>query len=209
MADELLDEHEQSEKVRKWLKENSLPMLAGIVVAFGGLFGWEQWKYYQVNHAIEAQVKFSALDVDQLSDAELTAQVSVLQKEFSDTPYASMATLSLAKKHYNSGDAESAVGYYDWAQKHLKLSELDPVLRIRKARMVLAEGDAEKALQIIDGNNQSYESMAAEVRGDALRKLDRDDDARTAYKEAMDALQTGAGNRAYLEMKLFDVGGEV
>jgi len=44
--DDLLDEHEQSERVRIWLRKNGASILGGVAIAIGAIAGW-QW--YQTN----------------------------------------------------------------------------------------------------------------------------------------------------------------
>jgi len=36
--DDYLDEKEQIEEIKSWLKENWLALVAGVIVGFGGLF---------------------------------------------------------------------------------------------------------------------------------------------------------------------------
>ena len=38
--DDLLDEHEQSERVRSWLRKNGASILGGVVIAIGAIAGW-------------------------------------------------------------------------------------------------------------------------------------------------------------------------
>ena len=37
--DDLLDEHEQSERVRSWLRKNGVSILAGVAIAIGRIAG--------------------------------------------------------------------------------------------------------------------------------------------------------------------------
>ena len=40
--DDLLDEHEQSERVRSWLRKNGASIIGGVAIAIGAIAGW-QW----------------------------------------------------------------------------------------------------------------------------------------------------------------------
>ena len=44
---EIYDAHEQGEVVKKWLSENGSAIVMGLVIAFGGLFGFKQWQSWQ------------------------------------------------------------------------------------------------------------------------------------------------------------------
>ena len=45
--DELLDEHEQGERVRAWLRENALGIIGGIALGLGLIYGWQWWQRQQ------------------------------------------------------------------------------------------------------------------------------------------------------------------
>ena len=59
MAIELMDEHEQSEVVRKWLKDNLGTMLWGVI---GGLLlvsGYEYWQRYSRDRQEKAEAQYA------------------------------------------------------------------------------------------------------------------------------------------------------
>ena len=45
--DELLDEHEQSERVRRWVRENALGLVGGVVLGLSLVGGWKWWQGQQ------------------------------------------------------------------------------------------------------------------------------------------------------------------
>ena len=45
--DELLDEHEQSERVRRWVRENGLGLIGGVVLGLALVGGWKWWQSHQ------------------------------------------------------------------------------------------------------------------------------------------------------------------
>jgi predicted negative regulator of RcsB-dependent stress response len=77
------------------------------------------------------------------------------------------------------------------------------IARERLARVLLDQGQAQQALELIDaaGANNGFEARFAEVRGDILLALDDAEGARAAYQEALDMLEAGTGNRQLLELK--------
>jgi predicted negative regulator of RcsB-dependent stress response len=87
---------------------------------------------------------------------------------------------------------------------------LTAVADLRRARIAVAQGKGEDALKLIEPlSKEAYAGLALEIRGDALKALGRDDEARQAYQDALTALDTGAPNRRIVEMKLTDLGGSV
>ncbi|REM03532.1 hypothetical protein DSI28_14845, partial [Mycobacterium tuberculosis] len=56
--DDLLDEHEQSERVRGWLRKNGVSILAGVAIAIGGIWGWKEWQTRHSNSLAGANVQY-------------------------------------------------------------------------------------------------------------------------------------------------------
>ena len=44
MVDEYLTDEQQAEVVKRWLRQNGLFMVLGVVLGLGGLFGWNSWQ---------------------------------------------------------------------------------------------------------------------------------------------------------------------
>lgn len=89
MVFDVYDDYEQSECVQKWLCENGVFIVVGIVIGLIGIFGWQQWCNYQVSSWVVVvqlyqQVQFvevvgNIVSVDQFIDC--------LQKDFSKLIY--------------------------------------------------------------------------------------------------------------------------
>ncbi|HET6592032.1 MAG TPA: tetratricopeptide repeat protein, partial [Xanthomonadales bacterium] len=55
---EIYDQHEQSEIVKKWLRENGGAIVLGLVLAFGGLFGFRQFQFWQDSKQQQASAEY-------------------------------------------------------------------------------------------------------------------------------------------------------
>lgn len=209
--DEFFNAHEQSEAVKKWLKENGGAILMGLAIAFGGLFGFKQWQAWQENQRQRASAEFYVLR-QLLEDDQLDAAMDnyqTLRDDFGDSPYASLAALQMARARLEAGQADLAITLYRFVADNGKPRALAMVGRERLARVLLDQGKAEEALALLDGvaDASGFEARFAEVRGDAYAALGQNEQAITSYQEALDALEAGVGDRAYLELKLRSVGG--
>lgn len=210
MADiELMDEHEQSELVRSWLRQNLNAILVGILVGIGFIVGWHQWKNMRASHAAEAQTQYqaflAAVEKDDAKGADAIA--AALRKDYDDTPYAAFGALRIAEQKLSAGDAKAAAAELEWARTHTGFEPLKELATLRLARVKLAAGEAQAALDLAASvQAKGYAALAAELRGDALVVLKRPADARKAYDEALTALDAAAPNRAFLEMKRDDLG---
>ncbi len=76
---EVYDSHEQSERVKGWLRENGSAIVMGLVLAFGGLFGFKQWQVWDENKAKQASGEYETmlelLQEDRLDDAVANFEV--------------------------------------------------------------------------------------------------------------------------------------
>lgn len=210
---ETYNAHDQGEVVKKWLQENGSAIVMGLVIAFGGLFGFKQWQTWQETSRQQASYEYEVmgqlLGQDQL-DAAMT-NFQVLKEDHGKTPYASMAALQMARARLEVNQPDLAIGLYEFVVENGYPKALKTVARERLARVLLDQGQPEEALKMLDGaaDISGFESRFAEVRGDILFSQGRNDEAIVAYQESLDALEAGAGDRNKLVMKLESLGADV
>ena len=209
MADELLDEYEQSERVKAWLKENALSLVLGIAIGLAGLVGWGQWQVYQVNHKSEAAAAYNALttEVDMAAPEALAERAGTLESDYSDTAYAGLALMQLGAQELERGDAAAALAAYRRAASLAKPNPMRNIAQLRIARLLIENGEPQQALDEVKAlTGTSFEGAAQEVRGDALVALGQPAEARAAYQKALDDLQSDFGLRQLIEMKMQALG---
>lgn len=209
MTFEVLDEHEQGERVQKWLRDNAMSILIGIGVGLLLIFGWQQWKVHQARHKLEAATQYHVF-VDKLDKKDYAAATTLKEKlrsDYNDTAYAILAAMRQAEADLKRNEKESARSAMEWAYQNSKNLALKTLAGTRLAQLQLAENKADAALTLLNSLPQeSYAELIAELRGDALVALGRKDEAKTAYQEALTVLEPGASSRTQLEMKLNDLG---
>jgi len=210
MAFEVLDEHEQGELVQKWLRENVLTILVGVGLGLVLIFGWQQWRSHRARHDLEAATQYEVLSSnEEKKDYDAVKQIAAkLKTDYPSTPYAVMAAMLEANLSAERADLETAHASLDWAYQHAGNDALKALAGLRLARVEIAQTKAQDALALIDQLPASaYTAQIGELRGDALVALDRKDEARAAYTEALANLDPNSPNRAFVEMKLNDLGG--
>lgn len=208
MAIELMDELEQGELVRNWLKQNLSAIVVGILGGIGLILGWQQFKAMKQSHAGQAQTQYVALaEAIEKNDAEATGKLNALLREkYSDTPYAVFAAFNAARQAVLKGDNDAAAKELTWAREQADLPALGDLATMRLARIKLAQGDAKGAMDLAATiASDAYKAMSAELRGDALVALKRDAEAEAAYDEALTALDAAASNREFVQMKRDDL----
>ncbi len=208
MAFDEYDKYEQSELVQKWLRENGLSIVVGIAMGLVGIFGWQQWRNHQARNESAAsqlyqQVRVALAAGNPASASRLTDQ---LMKDYAKSPYAVFAVSEQARQQAQDKQLDKAEASLQWAQAHAGEPALKALVELRLAQVELARGSGAAALATLDQIPAgSYRGLAQELRGDALVKLGRSDDARKAYQTALSTLGGEAPQRGALQMKLDDL----
>jgi predicted negative regulator of RcsB-dependent stress response len=205
-----IDEYEQGERVRSWLRNNGSSLITGVALGLACLAGWQWWQGQQDKERVVAAGEFAAFNkaVEAKQDDKAAAHAAALRQNHPDTPYPALAALRQAELLHGQGKVDEAVTLLDAvAGEHL-----DPALvelaRLRAARLEVAAGKAEAALKRLDSLGEpAFTAVAAEIRGDAEMALGRRDAARAAYEKALASLEVGSPTRPMVEMKLTDAGG--
>ena len=207
MANELLDDYEQSERVREWIKTNGGAMIMGVLLALGGYYGWQWWEGREAQASVVAATEFNnlvnAVGSQRMDDA--VDRFELLKNSHEDTPYAAMGALHIAKLRYESGQKELALQALDYAAEHGEPAAVRHVALQRKARVQLDLGDTDAALatlEQIDGD--AFISIKSEIRGDALLARGETEAAADAYEQALNTAEESRA--ALLELKINALG---
>lgn len=213
---ELRTEEEQVEAIKRWWKENAVSLIAGVALAVAGVVGWNAWQSYQDNQATAASMRYQQLvnlagtgnlELANLEEARSLAQEIVTEHD--NSLYADLARLIEARLAVQQDDldgARSALQAVIDADRHAYLPGL---ARLRLARLMLASDDAEAALDTLEsGIPDALAAQRADVRGDAYAALERRDDARDAWREALSLAERRDQPLFGVELKLDNLGME-
>ena len=66
MAFDEYDKYEQSELVQKWLRENGVSIVVGVLIGLVGIFGWQQWRSHQARNESAASQLYQQARIAQL-----------------------------------------------------------------------------------------------------------------------------------------------
>jgi len=209
-------EEETIEALKKWWDENG-KQLALIVIAV--LTGYTSWMFWQNNQssAIESAsdiyeeiLVLAATEPGVLVTEEERAEIidlsSRLIADHSGSIYAQYGALFAAQQHVSDNDLDAAENSLQWIIDNPRgglFADDDEGLMLtaglRLGRIVLAKGEADRALSIVNNlDPKAFEAGFAELRGDIYVEMDRFLDARDSYVAA----QQAGSNSDSLRMKL-------
>jgi predicted negative regulator of RcsB-dependent stress response len=197
--DELLDEHEQSERVREWLRRNGSALTIGIALGLAAIGGWQWWKVHERNQNAEAADRYQAA-VAAIDGKDATAAAKV--QATPEGIYRTLAQLALAKSQVAAGQRDAAIATLRGTRTDDPA--LAPIVQLRLARLLIDANKPDEAVKLV----AAFDSIAAmEVRGDAQMALGQRDQARDTYGKALLKAEVGTPQRRLLELKLTQAGG--
>jgi len=199
--DDLLDEHEQSEKVRTWLKDNALGLIGGIALGLALIGGWQWWQKQQEHARVQTAERYQSVvdDIKALKLKQAQSKVAAID----EGAYATLAALRLSQAQLTAGQRDAAIATLRGVRP--SDSALAAIVTQRLARLLIDVGKAEDALRLLPKDSTDAEIL--QVQGDASYALGHRDEARAAYQQALTRLDVAAPQRRLVELKLTQVGG--
>ncbi len=182
-------------------------ILLSLVLLGAGIFGWESWSQNRISNLQDSANMYESF-INSLNDEDLDQKVLADQiiKKYPNTLYADLVTFHLAKISVEEEDLKKAEEHLTWIlQRHDSNwgSDFDPIeatARLRLARVLIANDNSNKALEIIN-ESKSMSSSLHEVKGDAEEKLGFYAEAKLSYLKALESNQSQSVE-AILKMKL-------
>jgi predicted negative regulator of RcsB-dependent stress response len=206
MSMEINETDEQRlETIKAWWKENASSVITGLLLGLALLFGAKSWFAYQDRKADEASNIYATM-MNALSRGEeglVNDRAGVLIGEYSSTPYATLAALALAKVKLEQGVPEAAHAQLQWALDKSGSEALRPLVRLRLARVMMAEGnlDGAEALLAQSRTERALAPLVNELQGDIHAARGAVDEARSEYEIALAALPPESAEHRLLQLK--------
>jgi predicted negative regulator of RcsB-dependent stress response len=200
-----LTDEEKLEQIKKWWGENGGSIITGIVLGLAVLFGTKAWFSYQERTAQTASNLYTVLmSAMESGDAAVVSQkTGVLISDYSDTPYAALGALALAREKIKAGDLPAAQAQLEWVLENSPSDIMRDTARLRLARVLIAlenlDGAETLLSQAVTGN--AFDPLYTEVRGDVYVARGNIAAANQAYQEALAATAAGSPGQHMLELK--------
>lgn len=202
-------DQEELEKLKEWWKNYGGALLVGVLLGLGLLFGNKYWTRYKEDQRETASALYAQMtkDVQDAKADQARTNGRKLMDDYARTPYAGMAALMLARVSVEANDQATARKDLRWAIDHATDPGVAHAARLRLGQLLLANREYEAALALVQKDAPGFEAEYAELKGDAFTGLGRREDARAAYRAALDNLAGKTQARTLIEMKLADAAG--
>ena len=206
-----LEEQEQLAELKAWWKQYGNLVLLALIAAALVVAGWNGWRWYQRNQAVQASALYDTLakavgagDAKALRDAG-----GALTEGYPRTLYASMGALAAARFYFDRGELKSAKAQLQWVIERSPAEDYREIARLRLAQVLLDEKSYDEALKLLEAQPpEAYAAQAAALRGDVLLAQGRRDQALAAYRLALEkAASQGGAFRDGVQLRLDALGG--
>jgi predicted negative regulator of RcsB-dependent stress response len=203
------EEQERIAELKAWWEDNRWFVLGAVLAAFVALAGYRGWVYWKAREADDAAAMYRPVaEAAKAKDAKkISAAAQAVIDKHPRSYYASEAALVMAKNAFDAGNLEEARKRLEWVMAD-GVEEHRGVARVRLAAILMEQKKYDDALKVLDGNkDEAFVPLAADLRGDIMLAQGRLDEARAAYKLAMD--KSGPRNpvKSLAETKLNALGG--
>ncbi len=202
-------EEQQVEAIKKWWKENKWSLIGGVAIGIAALVGGRAWIDGQNAYMEAASSEYLNLQEKMTSgkNDEAAAHGALLLGQYSDTPYASLAAMAMAKIKMDAGDLVAASSHLRWALDNTSQDTVRHEATLRLSRILLADNKPTEALALLNVTDAgNYMSAYEQLKGDIYVADGKPGLARTAYARALKQLSPTASDRNSLQMKLDDLG---
>ena len=203
------EEQERIAELKAWWEDNRWFVVGAIVAAVVAYAGWQGWRWWSRHAAEDAAAMYKPVaDAAKGKDAKKIAEAA--QPLISKHPgsfYASESALVAAKAAFDGGNLEEARKQLEWALDK-GVEEHRGIARTRLASVLMEQKKYDEALKVLDGNKaESFAAPVADMRGDIMLAQGRTDEARAAYKSAIEKAEPRSPVKNIAETKLNALGG--
>jgi predicted negative regulator of RcsB-dependent stress response len=204
-----LQEQEQVEAIKSWWKDNGKWLLGVAVIGLVLFSGMQFWKKHQATQAAEASKLFAEVqkqtttnDPKRVNDA-----VAALVARFGGSAYAPRAQLLAVQVNVQAKDMALAKTQLRWVVEHADETGLQDTARLKLASILLDEKQFDEALkQLNAAHPEAFTGLYADLKGDVLTAQGKLEEAKVAYKQALEKIDEKSMYRNLVQLKLDGLG---
>jgi predicted negative regulator of RcsB-dependent stress response len=205
-----LDEKEQLEVAKGWLRENGLWIAGGIAIGALILGGWNWWHARRDAQAETASARYTeAVAAYGRGDPARGQQlVDEINREYAWTPYAALGTLVSVRAHVEANELDQAAAGLKSVMDTAPDKDIRLAARVRLARVQAAQSKYDEALATLNFPEAGvFAPRFADARGDVLLAKGDRAGALKEYLAARTSDTLGRVDNELLDLKIRDLGG--
>lgn len=205
-----LEEQDRIDALKAFWQRYGNFILTTLTVVLFAVAAYRGWQWWQQREAYQAAQAYETLRtaVAQKNVEQIKANAGTLFESHPKSAQAQMAALLTAKAHQENGDLRAAKAPLQWAAEKAVDLEFRHLARLRLASVLIEEKSFDEALRVLAVDDPGrFAAMYANRRGDALLLQDKADEARAAYRQALERMEGGDALRAEVQLKLDALGG--
>jgi len=206
-----LEEQEQLDSIKAWWAKYGNLVTWVVIIALAAYAGWTGWNTYLGRQSAQASVLYEEQQKSLAAkdNAKVQRAASDIQDKFSGTSYAQMSALVAAKSAFDANDVETAKKQLQWVIDHGRGKEYKAIAAVRLAGVLLDAKAYDEALKVLAGDYPAqFAGAIADRRGDVLLAQGKRDDARAAFKLALEKTDAKDPGRQLIQIKLDSIGGD-
>ena len=203
------EEQERLAELKAWWEDNRWYVIGAIIAALVAFAGFRGWQYWTASQEADAAALYRPVAdaVKNKDPKRLADSTQALVARHPRSFYASEAALLVAKSAFDANNLDEARKQLEWVMNN-GVEEHRGVARTRLAAVLMDQKKYDEALKVLDGNSDpAYAAMAADLRGDVMLAQGRMDEARSAYKLAVEKAGPRNPVKGIAETKLQALGG--
>ncbi len=204
------EEQEQLEQFKTFWKRYG-NLILSVLFAAAATATALQWMHHNtVRKATEAASLYATLQgIQQAGQPQAVAALAdTLIQRYPDSAYAARGALIAAASNATAHQPAAARKELQWVLDHSKESALRSIAALRLAGMLLDEHQPDSALKLLDAPHDEQDAaLYSDMQGDGWVMLNQRQQARTAYRIALEKLPAGSPYRQVVEIKLNAIAG--
>ncbi|MEA1064345.1 YfgM family protein [Erwinia sp. HR93] len=196
------NENEQVDAIKRFFAENGKALAVGVVLGIGALLGWRYWNSHQSESARTTSLVYDKA-ISAIS-AEKPATLEAVDKfvDENQNNYGALAALNLARQYVDTQALDKAAATLQKGVTATKDSQLQALLNLRLARVLVQQKQADAALKTLETiKGEGWTAMVADMRGEALLSKGDKQGAREAWSQGVNSGASPA-LREMMQMKI-------
>ena len=205
-----LEEQEQISQLKAWWDEYGKKLVALGVIVLMAVVGRSVWQHHRDGQASEASALYASVLTAEGNPQQAREAAGRILQNYDSTAYAYLGALASGKIQAQANDLQNAASQLSWVVTNAPEASVRDIARLRLAALQFDQGDHAAALSTLAA--APVDELAAgfaDLRGDILAADGNLDEAREAYRKALDTATGGSAARVreIVQVKLDALGG--